>query len=57
MSRIGIFAPAIIASMAFAAKAWAPPEYYWHSYPSTPGGKSTRAAALKRQAKKRRNRK
>lgn len=55
MSRIGMFAPAIIASMAFAAKAWAPPQYYWHSYPSAPGGKPTRAAEFKRHAKKRRN--
>lgn len=57
MSRIGIFAPAIIASMAFAAKAWSPPEYHWHSYPASPGAKPTNAAMLKRQAKKRRNRK
>lgn len=57
MSRIGMFAPYILASMAFAAKAWAPPEYYWHSYPSSPGGKPTRAAEFKRHAKKRRNRK
>lgn len=57
MSRIGMFAPSIIALMAFAAKAWAPPEYYWHSYPTSPGAKPTNAAMLKRQAKKRRNRK
>ena len=57
MSRIGMFAPAVIASMAFAAKAWAPPQYYWHSYPSAPGGRRTNAAALKRMSNKRRNRK
>lgn len=57
MSRVGIFAPSIIASMAFAAKAWSPPEYHWHSYPASPGAKPTNAAMLKRQAKKRRNRK
>lgn len=57
MSRIGMFAPTVIASMAFAAKAWAPPQYYWHSYPSAPGGKPTNAAALKRMSNKRRNRK
>ncbi len=54
MSRIGINAPLIVASMAFAPKSWTAPEYHWYSYPSSPGGKQSNAAAIKRQAKKRR---
>lgn len=58
MRRIGLLSPTIIQAMAFAAQAWVPPRgYYWHSHPSSPGAKATGAAAIKRQAKKRRNRK
>ncbi len=57
MRRISLFAPTIMASMMSMTRSWSPPVYHWHSHPSAPGAKATNAAAIKRQAKKRRNRK
>lgn len=56
MRRVSIFSPMIINALTLSAQAWSPPvEYHWHSHPSAPGSKPTRAAAIKRHAKKRRN--
>ena len=57
MSRIGFMGPALMAMALNNQSFWKRQESYWHEHPSSPGLKPTGAAAIKRQAKKRRGRK